>query len=353
MTRRQLLSLPAAGLLPLSAQTKTEPRNLSYPLRMVEGSLTSPSFLFLRSHFSEPEISLEDWRLSVEGLVDRPQTISFADLLELPTKEVEAVLECAGNTAGGSAVSNGLWQGASLADFLKSAGVQSQAKFVMLEGADQGHLVTGSSPMPYTQLIPIEKCLDPASLIAFKINDRFLPRGNGFPARAMFPGWYAMDSVKWLRRIVVLSEAQQAAQFFQSGMDRVYNRTVRTEGAPLISRLTSIQVKSAIAWPQNDLKLPSGKHEVWGFAWTGLGAVRTVSLSADGGETWTPATLQPQSGAQGWRRWTYSWNAKSGDTVLLSRASDDQGNEQPLRRDPARKDSYELNWCLPVRCSVR
>jgi DMSO/TMAO reductase YedYZ molybdopterin-dependent catalytic subunit len=353
VTRRQLLSLPAAGVLPLSAQTQTEPRNLSYPLRMVEGTLTSPNFLFLRSHFTEPEISLEDWRLTVEGLVNHPQAISFADLLELPTREVEAVLECAGNTAGGSAVSNVKWQGASLADLLKSAGVQSQAKFVMLEGADQGRLVTGSASLPYTQLMPIEKCLDPTSLIAFKINDRFLPRGNGFPARAVFPGWYAMDSVKWLRRIVVLSDAQQAEQFFQSGMNRVYNRTVKTESAPLISRLTAIQVKSVIAWPQNELKLPSGKHDVWGFAWTGRGTVRTVSVSTDGGETWNAGTLQPQTGPQGWRRWTYSWTARPGDAVLLSRASDDQGNEQPLRRDLARKDSYELNWCLPVRCSVR
>ncbi|MBV8818738.1 MAG: molybdopterin-dependent oxidoreductase, partial [Acidobacteriaceae bacterium] len=192
MTRRQLLSLSAAAIANLSAQTSGEPRNLSYPLRMVNGSLTSPNFLFLRSHFSEPEISLEDWRLVVQGRVDRPQELSFADLLESRTTEVEAVLECAGNTAGGSAVSNARWQGVTLAEILKSASLQRGAKFVMLEGADQGRLLSGASALPYTQLLPIEKCLDPGSLVAFKINDRFLPRGNGFPARAIFPGWYAM-----------------------------------------------------------------------------------------------------------------------------------------------------------------
>jgi hypothetical protein len=37
---------------------------------------------------------------------------------------------------------------------------------------------------------------------------------------------------------------------------------------------------------------------------------------------------------------------------LLSRAADSAGNEQPLARDPERLDSYELNWCAPIRCRV-
>src|SRR2546427_11794594 len=60
-------------------------------------------------------------------------------------------------------------------------------------------------------------CLEESSLVAYKLNDRFLPLGNGFPARAVLPGWYAMDSVKWLRRIVVLGSQDEATEFHESG----------------------------------------------------------------------------------------------------------------------------------------
>jgi len=54
-----------------------------------------------------------------------------------------------------------------------------------------------------------------------------------------------------------------------------------------------------------------------------------------------------------WVRWKFLWSAVAGDHVLMSRAVDDAGRQQPLARDPLRKDSYELNLCAPVRCSVR
>jgi hypothetical protein len=54
-----------------------------------------------------------------------------------------------------------------------------------------------------------------------------------------------------------------------------------------------------------------------------------------------------------WVRWTYPWQAKPGEYVLMSRASDGNGNRQPIERDAARKDGYELNWCVPIHVSVR
>jgi DMSO/TMAO reductase YedYZ molybdopterin-dependent catalytic subunit len=195
----------------------SEPRNLSYPLRAIEGAHTTPNLFFLRDHFEEPELSLEDWTLKIEGHVDHPYELGFSGLVELPTKKMEAVLECAGNTAGGSAASNGLWEGVPIPALLQQAGVRSGARFAMLEGADQGRLFPNSPALPYSQLVPIEKCLEPTSLVAFRLNELFLPRGNGFPARALFPGWYGMDSVKWLPRIVILKDADEASTFSQSG----------------------------------------------------------------------------------------------------------------------------------------
>jgi hypothetical protein len=119
------------------------------------------------------------------------------------------------------------------------------------------------------------------------------------------------------------------------------------------ARLTGIAVKSAIAWPADQSKLPAARHTVRGFAWTGQGLVRSVEVSADGGRSWAAAQLAQPPKQYTWVRWTYAWAADPGDHVLLSRATDDAGRVQPLTRDPVRKDGYEWNHCAPVRCEVR
>src|SRR5437016_2928319 len=132
MTRRQLLSLPGAIWLPRKARgavdaQDSEAQNLSFPLEAIEGAITRPDLFFVRDHFHEPELSLSSWRLKIEGRVARPLELSFADLIEYPTKKLEALLECAGNAAGGSAVSNGVWEGVPLAHLLGDAGAGNNA----------------------------------------------------------------------------------------------------------------------------------------------------------------------------------------------------------------------------------
>jgi DMSO/TMAO reductase YedYZ molybdopterin-dependent catalytic subunit len=352
VTRRQLLTLPGAGAILVPALRSTEPENHAFPLRQIEGSITPPELFFVRDHFPQPQLSLETWSLRIEGHVARPYTLTFSDLLEQPSKKVEAVLECSGNAPDGSAASNGAWEGAPISFLFEPAGIKSDAAFVLFEGADSGSLTKGNPPQPYSQIVPVEKCLDSTSLVAFKLNGLFLPKRNGFPARALFPGWYAMDSVKWLRRIVVLGPNDRPASFHRAGMDRLYNRVVKTERGPVVTRLSSIQVKSVIASPSPGVKLLAGVHVIWGFAWTGAGAIREVQFSLDGGGTWTQAKLEGSPAPLRWIRWRYNWTASRGDYVLMSRAIDERGNQQPLRRDRNRQDGYELNWCTPVRCTV-
>jgi DMSO/TMAO reductase YedYZ molybdopterin-dependent catalytic subunit len=353
MTRRELLLLSGAGSLLGQAPVASEPRNLSYPLENISGTTTPPELFFVRDHFSEPQPSLSDWKLKVGGRVEHELELSIADILESPTKKLEAVLECAGNGAGGSAAANAVWEGVPLSHLLRQAGAASDAISVVFEGADSGRLMQDSPRLPYSQVVPINKCLRPESMAAFKLNGSFLPRRNGFPVRALFPGWYAMDSVKWLQRILVLGPNDQPSDFQASGMDKVYNRIVKsTDGEPKITRLSDLLVKSAIAWPASNMKLPAARHTIRGFAWTGVGVVRSVELSTDGGRAWTPAKLESKPMPFSWVRWNCAWSAVPGDHVLMSRATDDAGGQQPLKRDPARKDGYELNFCAPVRCQV-
>lgn len=352
MTRRELL-WSSFGLVGGSQLFASEPENISYPLRSVERTLTPPNRFFVRDHFSPPEISIEDWSLRIEGRVERPYEMSFSDLVELPTGQLESVLECAGNTSGGAAVSNGIWEGVLMSRLLDRAQIAADARFVMLEGADTGRLFEDAQALPYCQLVPLAKCREPESMVAFKLNNLALPARNGFPARALLPGWYGMNSVKWLRRIVVLGQDEQDSTFHRSGMTRLYNRVAHVGGSDAVTRLSAVQIKSAIAWPGDGARLPSGRHTIWGFAWGGNSPVRKMFVSVDGGKVWNKAEFEPSSNRFAWVRWSYRWDAMPGDYVLMTRAADGNGTEQPLHRDRARKDSYELNWCAPLSCKVR
>jgi DMSO/TMAO reductase YedYZ molybdopterin-dependent catalytic subunit len=336
-----------------AAATTREPENVSYPLGLIEDRITPANRFFVRDHFAPPEIELASWKLNIEGRVEQPYEITFSDLLELPGRRLEAVLECAGNVAAGFAVSDGVWEGVALRELLQRAKPAPGAAFLLLEGADTGRLFENHPQMPYARLVPIQKCLQPESLVAFKLNGQTLPARNGFPARAIFPGCYGMDSVKWLRRMVVIDAAEAQAAYAQSGMDRLYTRVAGNGDSVRRLPLASTQIKSVISWPGQDVTLPLARHTIWGFAWGGAGRVREVLVSTEGGKTWREAKFTPAESQYAWVRWTFDWDSSPGDHVILSRASDESGARQPLSREPQRKDQYELNWCSPVRCNIR
>jgi DMSO/TMAO reductase YedYZ molybdopterin-dependent catalytic subunit len=206
--------------------------------------ITPADLFFVRDHFPEPDLLVSSWRLKVEGRVARTLELSLADVLEQPLKQLEALLECAGNAAGGTAMGNAFWEGVSLGRLLEAAGAARDAVAAAFVAADTGRLRQDSPHRP-------------ESLLAWKLNGRFLPHKDGFPLRALFPGWYGMDSVKWLQRIVVLGPSDEAPGFQASGMNRLYNRMIRNQaGAVQSTHLTEVLVKSVIAWPTDNCRGP-------------------------------------------------------------------------------------------------
>jgi sulfane dehydrogenase subunit SoxC len=317
--------------------------------------VTPVNQFFLRNHHGEPDLRMANWTLTVEGRVAHPLRLRFSDLLEAPPSSMEAVLECAGNGAGGPAgalVANGQWEGVALAYCLQQAQPRPDASRVLLVGADRGSLLEGVPAHPYARLLSLEQALQPDALLAFRLNQEFLPRRHGFPVRAVVPGLYAMNWVKWLERIVVLNDDDRPDEFFASGMNLLYQRTFHKDGPDSVSAVAGILVKSWIVSPVPEAKLASGRHTISGFAWAGRNPLGSVDISTDAGHTWRPATLVAGAQPFGWCFWRYEWEAAPGVYQLMSRASDSAGNRQPLSRDVNRRDGYELNWSAPTRCSV-
>ena len=314
--------------------------DLESPVEYFNSWLTPVPHFFVRNHMHEPsELDASGWRLSLGGEVEKPLTLSLAELSKMETHSIVNTLECAGNGRslqrpqvpgiqwGKGAVGTARFSGPRLGDVLQRAGVKPTGKHVMFRGLDE---VPGKVP-PFIRSIPIEKALDADTLIATHMNGSPLTRHHGFPARALVPGWIGAASCKWLAEIKVL-DAEFVGNFMSPGY-RFPNQPVKPGDAVKpedTHPLTALSVKSVISGPSDDATLKAGKVVVHGAAWAGEADIVKVEISADGGATWDIAKLGHDQAHYAWRLWSYDWKpAKAGDYTIQSRATDSQGRTQP------------------------
>ncbi len=300
---------------------------------------------------------------ALKGAVDKPLELNYDELGKLAVKTQPALLECAGNgrsflepKAKGvpwqlGAVGNAIWTGVSLVDLLQMAGVRKTAVEVLLVGADAGELKDDPKPIGkvhFARSLPLLKALQPEVLLAYQMNGKPLTPEHGYPLRAVVPGWYGMASVKWLTRVIVLE--QPFGGYFQTFQ---YSYFAGGDGLPVMKQINTINVKSQIARPVAGEKIAAGqKCRVFGAAWAGPQQIAKVEVSTDGGASWQSATLLEKPVNFCWRLWEFIWTpSKAGKYVLMVRATDMNAREQPIERDPNRRN-YLVNHVLPVEVTV-
>jgi len=294
---------------------------------------------FIRSHFAAPQINFSDWSLLVTGDVENPLDLRYDDLLKMPSHEILSVMECAGNSRstmqppaegvqwdnGGVGVSR--WKGVPVKTLLEQASLKSVATDVLFEGADSGTEPHGDGPMCYAMSVPLEKLMEPDTILAYEINGEALPKDHGFPLRLLVPGWYGMASVKWLTKITVMDHPNGG---FHEMDYRIYPATDGITDAQK-ERVTSLKVKSLISTPTKGSIVSPGLHKIKGVAWSGDGSITKVEVSTDDDRTWHSAKLEEPCGTYSWQHWEYDWEATClGHSLLRSRATDSQGNVQPM-----------------------
>jgi DMSO/TMAO reductase YedYZ molybdopterin-dependent catalytic subunit len=341
-----------------------DPLNLEMPFEKLDGFITPTKSFYVRTHFPVPKIDKNKWRLRIEGEVKKPFEIDYTELLKLESKRIPVTLECAGNNRnfletkvkgvqwGLGAVGNAEWTGVPLSILLDRAGVKSNAREVILEGADGGTLEDPKGPpgeLIFARSITLAKARSDV-LLAYKMNDLDLPAQHGFPLRAIVPGWYAMASIKWLQRIIVTDRPFNG--YYQT-LDYAYWKR-RGDIADLVP-LSEVQIKAEIAQPSaGEIVSANSKVRVHGAAWTGDDEITKVELSTDGGSTWNDVKLIGESKPNAWRLWEFNWRtpAKPGKQTLIARATDSHGRTQPTDRDPDR-GTYMINHLLPIIVEVR
>ncbi|HLZ23318.1 MAG TPA: sulfite oxidase [Ktedonobacterales bacterium] len=315
----------------------TSPPNAETRLAHHRGVITPNEAFYVRSHFPTSHIDRSTWRLDVEGDVERPLSLTFEDLLALPTRTLLVTLECAGNGRsamrpqpvgepwGYGAVSSAEWTGVPLRTVLAAAGLAPSVSNVVIEGADRGYVPDTSQTIPYARSLPLSQALHPDTLLAYGMNGEELAPVHGFPVRLIVPGWYGMAAVKWVMRI--RARSHPFTGFYQ--VER-YTMTPQVDGQSAGVPLSLIRTRSVISEPVADTTLPCGEHRVRGFAWSGAAPIAQVEVSIDGGTVWETAELTSRPEPYLWAHWEYQWRAEvRGPAELLSRAFDAAGNGQP------------------------
>ncbi len=323
------------------------PHNAEPALENLTGNWITPlEHFFVRSHAPVPEVDAATFRVSVEGMVERPLSLSVAELEAMPRTETLATLTCAGNrrsehsarrTVAGvqwkeGAIGNARWGGVRLTELLKRAGIKPGAKHIWFESVDRVKGKDGGT-FSFGGSIPIQKAIadhdgTPGALVTLRMNDAPLAADHGFPVRMVVPGYVGARSVKWLGRIVVSD--QPSPNHYLADAYRLV-----TESTPLAwaesGPIYKYRLNSAICQPAASSSVRAGRVTVRGYALPpGNGeTVSRVEVSADGGKTWQAAKVTGRNIPYCWVLWEASLPVTAATSELIVRATDSAGLTQP------------------------
>jgi DMSO/TMAO reductase YedYZ molybdopterin-dependent catalytic subunit len=300
--KRRKLALPARN-----APSPTVPAGVDLGRSGVPWRTSNAGFYRIDTALSVPQIDPDSWRLRIHGLVDKPLTLSFRDLVERDLEEHWITLNCVSNEVGGSLVGNALFRGARLDALLREAGLQS--------GADQ-LLMTSEDGM--TIGAPARTVMDGrAALLAVGMNGATLLVEHGFPVRVVVPGLYGyLSACKWVVDIEATTFAQHQGYWVRGGW---------AKDAP-------IRIAARIDRPSSNEVLNVGEpYAIAGVAWDQHVGIGKVEVQINNG-AWSTARLAAVPSQDTWRQWVYAWTPQeSGHYTIRVRATDAHGRVQDAK----------------------
>ncbi len=314
-------------------------RNRGMPLEGLRYPITPTGMHYLLVHFDIPEVDANAWRLNVGGLVSSPMALTIDDIRRWPATTITVTMECAGNGRAllsprpisqpwlVEAVGTAEWTGTPLRGVLEEAGIAREAIEILFSGLDRG--VQGGELHYYQRSLSIDEATREEVLLAYEMNGQPLQPQHGYPLRLIVPGWYGVASVKWLDRIEAIAEPSQAYQMVRTYR---YSQTADDPGDPVtLVRVRALMVPPGLPDFATRARLvEAGPVTLTGRTWAGRSDVSRVEMSADGGSTWSDAELGEQLSPFAWRAWSLEWQATPGACTLVVRATDSEGNVQPV-----------------------
>jgi len=264
-----------------------------------------------------PQVARDSWTLTIDGHVDNPITLTYADLLERPQVERYITLSCVSNPVGGDLVGNALWQGVLIKDILDEVGLRPEAQQLVSRSVDG-----------WTAGTPIEAVTDGRdAMLAIGMNGKPLPARHGFPVRMVVPGLFGyVSATKWVTDWRLTRWDEFDAYWIPRGW----------------SKRGPVKTMARIDTPRSGRSV-DGTIAVGGVAWAVHRGVSGVQIRVDEGE-WLDCELGTVPSADTWVQWKYDWDSTSvdgGRHAIEVRAIDGAGEPQPAEPAPVAPDGAQ------------
>lgn len=139
----------------------------------------------------QPDIPLAEWSLTLDGLVEKPVSLSWDALGDLPQVEDVSDFHCVTTWSKYDC----RWGGVAFTTLYELAHPKPEARFVYFTSYDG-----------YSTNVPLEQCLDDDVLLATSFEGAAVPREHGGPARIIIPKLYAWKGAKFVKSLTFLAE---------------------------------------------------------------------------------------------------------------------------------------------------
>lgn len=315
----------------------TRPLTVECPRVLLGVPVTPTAEMFVRQNLDLPDPAVladrDAWLVDVGGVV-----FTLRELRSMPSVTRRVVMECAGNARnalgrdfagetpwGAGAAACVDWTGVALASVLDGT---PPGRWCTATGADARGRAPDPPPQRVERSIPADKALADG-LLVWALNREPIPLAHGGPLRLIVPGWFAVNSVKFLTRIA----------FGGTESDAEIQRTryrYRPPGAPLSAAYPTtgpLRVKSLVTEHR------AGR--VRGVAWSGEAPVQRVEVTVDGGSSWCEADLDEVADPAAWRCFSASVPPSA---AVASRATDAMGAVQPRVAEPNASGYANNGW---------
>jgi sulfite dehydrogenase len=321
-----------------------------------EHLITPEVDLYIRNNLPPPGNEIvtdrDAWQVAFEG-VRSPRTLRVADLKKMGSRDLTMVLQCSGNgrayfphkpsgtqwTVG--AAGNLTWTGVPLKAVIDQlGGPAGGARYITGTGGEK--IAAGVDPKTVIieRSVPLEAMQD--ALLAWDLNGRPVSLAHGGPLRLIVPGYTGVNNVKYVKRIALTPEQTDAR--IQASRYRLV--PLGQKANPSHPSVWQMDVKSWITMPDPKLgSVEAGSVLIEGVAFGGMTAAKSVDVSLDGGQTWTPARfVGPDLGRYAWRQFVLPVRLRPGQYSVACRATDMNGNVQPEQRKENQSGYVNNSW---------